>query len=100
MKKYIKQLKEKMIKEFPFTIEDGILNVWERVPPDGDWDSRIATIDDLKKYFFSKLTELECVIKKEYKKAAESAYIENCREYSDGYLTGEDVLERLARIND
>jgi len=31
-------------------INDGILEIWERVPPDGDWEGRTASQKNLDEY--------------------------------------------------
>lgn len=67
-------IKERIEKEFPFRIEDGILEVWEQVLPDGDWEGRTTTIEELKSFILSFLT-------KEYD-----------RGYNEGYEKAKEVF--------
>ena len=50
--------KEAVLKEFEnhFHIADGILELWEQVLPDGDWDAKTASMNDLK-FFLSQVLD-------------------------------------------
>ena len=36
--------------EKEFRVDDGILEVWERVPPDGDWEGRTASMKEFEEF--------------------------------------------------
>lgn len=62
-------LQEKLQQLNNFRIDDGILEVWERVLPDGDWEGRTATIKDLEDFLTSTLQEFADKIRLEKKEA-------------------------------
>ena len=46
--------KKQFEKEFDnkFEINDGILEIWKRILPDGDWDLGTATLKEVKKFMW------------------------------------------------
>lgn len=81
--------------ELPFTIDDGVLTIWEMVPPDGDWEGREATIEDLKAWIVNYeqniietvveavVEEIKDVLGKE--KKIDKKYSTDERRYPHGY---------------
>ena len=64
-----KNFVEKAIEEFPFRINDGVLEIWEIVLPDGDWEGKTATTQELKSFLQSKLEAQEVELADKLEKA-------------------------------
>jgi hypothetical protein len=63
---------EEIIEKFPFDVEKGKLIIYEQNQLTKQWNKRLSSIAELKRYIIGKLGELETEIMKENEKIIES----------------------------